>query len=159
MSQEHMSAAELREHLAGGSTPSGHANARGGKGKRPGPARYKPHKIGQMNDNEAEYLRTVLEPRRAAGEILDILFEGIKFRLADNTYYTPDFFVTTPHGFEVHEVKGRWEEDARVKWKSVADQFWFFLFFAAMKQRKKDGGGYAIEEYGKREEPTQGRLA
>jgi hypothetical protein len=155
MHQEHMSAAQLRASLAGGGEQGK------GKYKRPGPARYKPHKTGQMNDTEAEYLRTVLEPRRATGEILDIRFEEVKFRLADNTYYTPDFFVTTPQGFEVHEVKGRWEDDARVKWKTVADMLWFFLFFAAMKRRKKDGGGWSIEEYGKREElsAAQGSLA
>lgn len=64
MIQERMSAAKYRCLIAGGKAT---------EKTRPKPARRAPHKTGQMNSLEAEYLRTVLEPRRAAGEILDIL--------------------------------------------------------------------------------------
>lgn len=136
-----MTAAQYRRSLEGQQTPA----------KRPGPARRAPHKAGQMNGLEAEYLRTVLEPRRAAGEVLDILFEDHTFRLATRTGYTPDFVVTTAQGFEVHEVKGFWEDDARAKWKIAAEKFWGFRFFAATRCKKSEGGGFNIEEYGQAE--------
>lgn len=156
MSQEHMSAAQLRAHLGGGTaTSSGHAHARAWGGKRPGPSRRAPHKAGQMNKLEAEYLRTVLEPRLASGEILAIVFEGHTLRMADRTGYTPDFLVVTRECFEFHEVKGHWEDDARVKWKVAAELNWFYRFFAATRRKKADGGGFAVEEYGQAEMPAQ----
>ena len=116
-----------------------------------------------MNGLEAEYLRTVLEPRAAAGEILDIQFEGITLRLANRTGYTPDFLVITVQGFEVHEVKGFWEDDARAKWKIAAEKFWGFRFYAATRRKKAAGGGFSVEEYGQAIEvdhvQAQGRLA
>ena len=114
-----------------------------------------------MNKLEEKYLATVLEPRRLAGEVLDIKFEAHTLRMANRTGYTPDFFVTTCDGFEFHEVKGYWEDDARVKWKVAAEMFWGFRFFAATERKKKDGGGWEIEEYGARcdVQPSQGRLA
>lgn len=115
---------------------------------RPKPARRAPHAVGKMNGLEAEYLRTVLEPRRAAGEILEIQFEGLTLRMANRTGYTPDFVVVTPHCIELHEVKGHWEDDARVKWKVAGEQFWCFRLFAATKRKKSEGVGFNIEEYG-----------
>jgi hypothetical protein len=48
----------------------------------------------------------------------------MKFRLADNTFYTPDFMVVMADGLlEAHEVKGFWEDDARVKIKVAASLF------------------------------------
>lgn len=158
MRQEHMSAAELRAHLAGGATSSGQHYARGGKGKRPGPARRTRHVVGQMNKLESDYLRTMLEPRKASGEVSEIKFEAVKLRLADNTFYTPDFSVAADC-LEIHEVKGHWEDDARVKWKVASEMYPEYRFFAATRRKKKNGGGWEIEEYGKREETTQGRLA
>lgn len=114
-----------------------------GKAKRPGPARRARHEVGKMNKLEAEYLRDVLEPRRIAGEISAIEFEAVKLRLADKTFYSPDFAVAADC-IEIHEVKGHWEDDARVKWKATAERFHWFKFFAAMKVK----GVWKIEEYG-----------
>ena len=70
-------------------------------------------KVGQMNDTEAAYAQT-LELRKRAGEIAWYKFEGLKFRLADKTFYTPDFAVMKTNGLmECHEVKGQWLDDAR----------------------------------------------
>lgn len=49
-------------------------------------------------------------------------YEGIKVRLADGAWYTPDFLVRSPDGaLEVHEVKGEWREAARVRVKVAAE--------------------------------------
>lgn len=63
-------------------------------------------------------------------------WEPLKLRLADKTFYEPDFLVQLVTGeLEVHEVKGHWEDDARVKIKVAAETF-PFTFVAITK---KDG--------------------
>lgn len=103
-------------------------------------------KAGVMNKTEAAYA-VVLEVRKHAGEIVWYKFEGIKFRLADNTFYTPDFAIMMADGLiEIHEVKGHWQDDARVKIKVAADAY-PFKFIAVKKQSKKAGGGFSVEEF------------
>lgn len=78
---------------------------------------------GHMNKTEAAYA-AMLAARLHAGEILWFRFEAHKLRLADNTFYTPDFTVITAAGqTEYHEVKGRWTDKARAKTKIAADQY------------------------------------
>lgn len=99
-----------------------------------------------MNKTEAEYAR-FLELRKAAGEIAWFAFEGVKLRLADKTFYTPDFAVMRADGLiEMHEVKGHWMDDARVKIKVAAEQF-PFRFLAFKKRAKRDGGGFSEEAF------------
>jgi hypothetical protein len=100
-----------------------------------------------MNKLEAEYAQ-VLEMRLRAGEILWYGYERIKLRLADRTYYTPDFSVLLPGRLlEFHETKGFWRDDARVKIKVAAEQYpWRFI--ALSKRRKRDGGGWHSEVFG-----------
>jgi len=64
-------------------------------------------------------------------------YEPLKLRLADLTYYSPDFMVIDKDGVvQFHEVKAQWkgaktfhsEDDAKVKIKVAAEQFpWFFF--------------------------------
>ncbi len=78
------------------------------------------HSPGVMNKLEAKYAAH-LELRRRAGEIVYFAFESIKLKLADKTYLTPDFMVQlADNTLESHEVKGHWEDDARVKSKLAA---------------------------------------
>jgi len=99
-----------------------------------------------MNKTEAAYAQ-MLEQRRAAGEVAWFKFEGIKLRLADNTFYTPDFFVMMADGaLEAHEIKGYWVDDARAKIKIAADLY-PMRFIAIKAKPKKDGGGWAVEEF------------
>jgi hypothetical protein len=101
-------------------------------------------KAGEMNQTEASY-GAVLERRRIAGEVVWYRFEGINLRLADNTHYRPDFAVQLASGvIEIHEVKGHWTDDARVKIKVAADQY-PFRFVAVTKKPK--GGGWSLEEF------------
>lgn len=103
-------------------------------------------KTGQMNRTEQAYAE-FLSKLQAAGGILWHKFEGVKLRLADNTFYTPDFVLMQPDGrIECHEVKGFWQDDARVKIKVAADMY-PFKFVAVRPRPKKDGGGWQVEEF------------
>jgi len=101
---------------------------------------------GTMNKTEQAY-DDHLAALQWAGDVLWHKFEGLKLRLADNTFYTPDFAVLVKSGqMECHEVKGHWEEDARAKIKIAAAMF-PFRFIAVTKRKAKDGGGWLIEEF------------
>lgn len=103
-------------------------------------------KTGEMNKTEAAYAAH-LALLKAAGEVAWFRFEGIKLRLADNTFYSPDFAVMAADGvLEMHEVKGFWQDDARVKVKVAADQY-PFRFLAIKANAKKHGGGWAREDF------------
>lgn len=103
-------------------------------------------KTGQMNKTEAAYAAH-LEQLKTQGDVLWYKFEGVKVRLADNTFYTPDFAVLLLDGqLQMHEVKGHWQDDARVKIKVAADQY-PFRFIAVKPLPKKDGGGWSVEEF------------
>ena len=103
-------------------------------------------KAGTMNKTESEYA-ALLQKQCWAGEVAWFRFEGVKLRLADNTFYTPDFAVMRSTGqMEMHEVKGFWTDDARVKIKVAADQY-PFEFVAVKKAAKRDGGGWEEERF------------
>lgn len=102
-------------------------------------------KVGAMNKTEAAYAAH-LEALKHAGVVLWFRFEGLKFRLADNTFYTPDFAVMAASGqMECHEVKGFMHDDANVKIKVAADSYPFRFIVVRIKP-KKDGGGWNIHE-------------
>ena len=101
---------------------------------------------GTMNKTEAAY-DVHLWNERHAGSILWHKFEAFKLRLADNTFYTPDFAVLTADRLlECHEVKGFWQDDARVKIK-VAAALYPLRFIAVTARAKKHGGGWDREEF------------
>lgn len=104
-------------------------------------------KTGQKNKTEEAYELEVLKPAMQDGSISWYRFEGVKLRLADNTFYTPDYCVMRSDGtMEMHEVKGFWQDDARVKIKVAADMY-PLKFIAVKRQAKKNGGGWSIEEF------------
>jgi hypothetical protein len=87
------------------------------------------------------------EQKRRVDAIAWFRFEGVKLRLADNTFYTCDFAVMSADGtLEMHEVKGFWQDDARVKIK-VAASMYPFRFIALKPRAKKHGGGWEVEEF------------
>ena len=99
-----------------------------------------------MNKTEAAYARR-LEEFKTAGAVQWFKFEGLKLRLADNTFYTPDFAVMWEDGvIECHEVKGHWMDDARAKIK-IAAELYPFRFIAVKVRPKKDGGGWETETF------------
>lgn len=100
-----------------------------------------------MNKTEERFKREVLfEGGCFRG--LFYTYESIKLRLADRTWYTPDFVVWTGAHVNVYEVKGSWkaphQEDSRVKLKVAAELYPQFTFFAAVPN--KETGGWDIEE-------------
>lgn len=103
-----------------------------------------------MNKTETAYSQ-VLDRRVVAGEILEWRFEPMRLRLADNTFYTPDFAVQLLCGtLELIDVKGRrgsgpggWEDDARVKIKVAAETYHWFRFVGICKTK----GGWHREEF------------
>lgn len=102
--------------------------------------------VGAMNKTEAAY-DVHLNDLRNAGTIIWHKFEAVKLRLADNTFYSPDFTVLNKDGFlEMHEVKGFWMDDAKVKIK-VAASIYPFKFIAVKVRAKKYGGGWEKEEF------------
>lgn len=97
---------------------------------------------GTMNKTEALY-DAHLSLRRQQGGIIWHKFEAIKLRLADNTFYTADFFVLpADRELEIHEVKGFMMDDANVKIK-VAASIYPFRFKIV---RKGKGGIWDITE-------------
>jgi hypothetical protein len=108
-----------------------------------------------MNRVEQQYEQHLRE-RQLVGEIRWYWFEALKLRLADNTYYTPDFIVVgNDLALEAHEVKAEWStgkpgwhEDARVKIK-VAAEIFPMRFIGVCRMRD---GSWQFEEFG-HEEP------
>lgn len=101
-------------------------------------------KTGNMNQTEQLYANR-LEVMKRAGEIIDYKFESQKLRLADNTFYTPDFFVLAADmTVQFHEVKGGFiMDDAAVKIKVAAEQFPFYQFFMWQYKKKE----WKVTEY------------
>lgn len=103
---------------------------------------------GQMNKLEAAYYAH-LQALKDAGEIVKFGFEVFRLKLAEKTYYTPDFSVLLPNGeYQFHETKGGlWQDDARVKIKVVAEMYPEFGFVAVTRRSKRDGGGWLYEHF------------
>lgn len=106
-------------------------------------ARHQRRAPGERNKTEAAYEEHLTLLQRA-GEIDGFKFEGVKLKLADNTFFTPDFIVFAKDGVvELHDTKGTtkklrasgikeavpWiEEDAKLKLKLVAELYPFRVF-------------------------------
>lgn len=103
---------------------------------------------GRMNKTEAAYAE-LLEQRKQTRQVLWWKFHPMNVRLADNTFYEVDFLVMAADGhLEIHETKGGHTTDkGQLKLKLCGEALPVFRMFKAIKQAKKDGGGWAIEEY------------
>lgn len=81
-----------------------------------------------MNQTEARYAQ-ILEWDRQCGALRAWQFERIKLKLADRSYYTPDFFVAWPDCLGFVEVKGGYiREDALQKFKFAREVYPWFVF-------------------------------
>lgn len=75
-------------------------------------------------------------------------YEPMSLKLADGARYTPDFVTRDEDGrVKCWETKGFWREAARVRIKVAARLFPWMRFVAVTKARKKDGGGWQVEEF------------
>lgn len=106
-----------------------------------------PDIFAQMNGTEKR--RAIeLEAMRRTGAIVLWKFEAITLKLADDTRFTPDFFVLHNDGtVEFQETKGWLREDALIKLKVAAALFPFFRFVMLTAKAKKLGGGWEIREF------------
>ena len=80
-----------------------------------------------MNKTETAYALE-LEALKYTGEIEDYRYEPCGLRLADKTFYHPDFLVVHLDHFEFVEIKGFERDDAIVKFKTAAALFPWFKF-------------------------------
>lgn len=105
-------------------------------------------KTGEKNKTEQRYEDEILRPLLHAGEILWYRFEGVKLRLADNTFLTMDYAVLPKSGvLEMIDVKGAsvlFLDDAKVKLK-VAAEAYPFVFKVAYPAGRKAGAGWTVE--------------
>lgn len=94
---------------------------------------------GTMNKTETAYAK-YLDTLKALGDVLWWKFEGIKLRLADNTFLTMDFAVMSgAQEIELHDCKGSFamiEDDAWAKTKIAAAEYPFRFFVVAPVDRK-----------------------
>lgn len=96
----------------------------------------------RMNKLETAYA-SLLETMRLAGEITSWRHESVKLRLADRTWYTPDFKVRMPDGREeFHETKGFMRDDAAVKLKVAAEMYPEYAFRLVRRKR----GAWVVEK-------------
>jgi len=115
-------------------------------GKQPPPANARGRTAVKdgMNSLERRYADHLLS-LQLAGEILSFSFERHNLKLADRTYYKPDFEVMLTDGtIEFHEVKGFMRDDANVKIKVAAQQFPQYVFRLVQWDRKT---GWKIISY------------
>lgn len=95
---------------------------------------------GELNKTEKAY-EVHLQRQVLAGVVVWYRFEPFRMVLAPKTTYTADFLVQLASGhLEVHEVKGFWTDDARVKIK-VAAQLLPVFKFVAIKMDKPASKG------------------
>ena len=140
-----MTAAEWRR-MYGLQSPAGASGAAAGpRGRAKLPQNGRRYETDAMNQTEARYAGN-LDALKHTGQVVAWAYEAVKLRLADKTFYTPDFLVVMADGsMELHEVKGHWEDDARVKIKVAARLHPWFRFRAVKAGR---GGRWEFEDFG-----------
>jgi hypothetical protein len=96
-----------------------------------------PRKQRSMNKTEGSFAWQ-LEAQVREGEITAYRYEALKFRMADHTFYTPDFMVIHNDGsLELIEVKGpHIREDAMIKFKVAREMFPWFKWSLMQKERE-----------------------
>lgn len=109
-------------------------------------------RINGMNGAERAYA-VRLDFMKDAGRILEFAFEPERLRItharlgtrgAKPAWYTPDFRVLTAEGFvEFHEVKGHWEEAAKVRIRVAADAHPYKFVMA--QAHGSDRSGYTFD--------------
>lgn len=91
---------------------------------------------GKMNSLEKRFALE-LDALLVAGKIARWDFEPERFRLADDTFYCPDFRILSHDGaVEFFEVKGFWDSATRVRFTVAAEQH-PYCFVSALRPSKK----------------------
>lgn len=82
----------------------------------------------RLNKTERAWLRIL---RVQYSTVIHV--QDITLKLADDCRYTPDFWFVDGGQIMIHEVKGFFRDDAKVKIKVAARLFLAFNFFVVMK--------------------------
>lgn len=89
-----------------------------------------------MNKTEKQRAQE-LEALKRTGVIAAWRYEKVTLKLADDTRYTPDFWIVASDGqVRFEETKGFWRDDAKVKIKVAAEQFPEFTFRSLIWNRQ-----------------------
>jgi hypothetical protein len=93
----------------------------------------------KLNKTEQRYA-DILERRKMAGTLQDYYVQEITVKIGDDCRYTPDFCVIEMDGtLTFIEIKGGFvREDAIVKFRAAAKQFWWAKF----EMHQWTGGGW-----------------
>jgi hypothetical protein len=116
----------------------------------------------RLNKSESRFRREILLPALEARHIARYEFETVKFRLAGNTWYTPDFIAViscvpgrTPTTRTVCiDVKGFLREDAAQKIKGCADKYPELGWYLAYHRRGSGWEMYRVTTRGISTAPT-----
>lgn len=109
------------------------------QGPRISPESTKPARVPRgMNAWERQRAQE-LEARKRAGDIDGWEFEGIRVKLADGTWYKPDFLVWKGRDVYLEEIKGRMREAARVRLNVAARLYPMFRFMLLRRHRGETG--------------------
>ncbi len=93
-----------------------------------------------MNSWEKQYAGW-LATMQAGGEVLWWAFEPIRVRLADNSFFKPDFLVVWHDGeITADEIKGVEREAAIVRWKVAAG----LIPWVTFRMLTKEGSGWKV---------------
>lgn len=100
---------------------------------------------GKMNKTETAYAQR-LAALKHDGQILDWRFHALRVRLADNTFYEPDFLVmTAARELQIHETKGSFTTQAgQTKIKLCAEVLPWFRVIKASHQKD---GSWILQEF------------
>ncbi len=95
-----------------------------------------------MNATERAFFEYLPESRSGK-----IYVQSITLKLGNGVRYTPDFIVVDEGNLHLtaYEVKGFMRDDAAVKIKVAASLYPWIDFRLVTKKKKRDGGGWAIE--------------
>ncbi len=131
-----MTAAEVEAHQQRVKAPASPAKAR---------VEYVPYKERKrgMNGLEAAYAAH-LTLLKHAGDVDWFEFEPMRLKLADGTWYKPDFAVVRGGQLEFCETKGFMREAARVRLNVAAGKFPFPFYLV----RKKPHGQFEVRRIG-----------
>ena len=90
-----------------------------------------------LNKLEQEYGKYLFALQKQ-GKVERFVYEGLILKIAASCTYKPDYYIIRSDGYiELHEVKGMWRDDARVKIKTAAQLYPEFIFRAVTKKNNK----------------------
>ncbi len=111
------------------------------------PQTKKPEALGEEFDSKLELdFAWELERRRLSGAIDEWRYHPLKFRIAKNATYEPDFLSRTGKRFTIYEVKGSWKQkggrDSRTRLQVAA---YMYQWFAWKGVTRAKGGKWVFE--------------